>query len=69
MRAPCVRCGNPFQVPGEGRVAVTVTFTPTELEVLAITSIDVNVRERLLCAIGLLDAKREAMVRAEITAR
>lgn len=49
---------------GEGRV--TVAFTPDELAELACAAPDVRVRERLLCALGLLDADRERSVRAEM---
>lgn len=62
MRAPCVRCGMLLHT-GEGRV--TVSFTPDELEALALASTDRNVSDRLLCALGLLDADRERAARRE----
>ena len=62
-RSPCVRCGMILHT-GEGRV--TVAFTPDELAELACAAPDARVRERLLCALGLLDADRERSVRAEM---
>jgi hypothetical protein len=61
-RAPCVRCGMILHT-GEGRVMVS--FTPDELEFLALASPDPNVADRLLCALGLLDADREQAARME----
>lgn len=61
-RAPCVRCGMLLHT-GEGRVLVA--FTPDELETLALASPDPNVAERLLCALGLIDAARERKARSD----
>lgn len=61
-RAPCVRCGLLLHT-GEGRVIVA--FTADELEEMAWATTDANVADRLLCALGLLDADREKAVRAE----
>lgn len=63
-RSPCVRCGMPLHT-GEGRV--TVSFTPSELADLAAAATDRSVRERLLCALGLVDQQADASVRADIT--
>ena len=63
-RAPCVRCGMLLHT-GEGRV--TVAFSPAELADLACAA-GGRVRERLLCALGLLDAELERAVRAELQA-
>lgn len=64
MRAPCVRCGHILHT-GEGRV--TVSFTVSELEELALSTSDPSVRRRLICAIGLLDSVRQ--VETEVAAR
>lgn len=62
-RAPCSRCGTILHT-GEGRV--TVTFSLDDLEALAWAAADYNVRQRLLCAIGLLDVERERRIRREM---
>ncbi len=51
-RAPCVKCGMILHT-GEGRVIVS--FRVSELSELALATSDRNVRDRLLCAIGMLD--------------
>ncbi len=51
-RAPCVKCGMILHT-GEGRV--TISFRVNELSELALATSDKNVRDRLLCAIGMLD--------------
>lgn len=61
-RAPCVRCGMLLHT-GEGRVLVA--FLLDELEELALATSDSNVSDRLLCALGLLDADRELALRTE----
>lgn len=66
MRSPCVRCGMPLCV-GEG-YRVTVNFDPEELAQAAVEVSNPAVRERLLCALGLLDAGKEREVRAELWA-
>lgn len=59
MRAPCMRCGHILHT-GEGKV--TVSMTVTELEDLIINTTDLDLRKRLLCAIGLLDAQKERIL-------
>lgn len=59
MRSPCVRCGNMLHT-GEGRV--TVSLSVDELEELALATTSVEVRRRLACAVGLLDAERERRI-------
>jgi len=61
MRAPCVRCGMLLHT-GEGKV--TVSFSVAELAELACATSDDAVRERLLCALGLLDQPLERETRA-----
>jgi hypothetical protein len=63
MRAPCVRCGLLLHT-GEGRV--TVSFQAAELAELAAATSDRNVRERLLCALGLIDDAAVSSVRADL---
>jgi hypothetical protein len=63
MRSPCVRCGLLLDATAE---KVLVGLTPDELAELACGTGDPRVRERLLCALGLLDAQRERDVRAEM---
>ncbi len=63
VRAPCVRCGSPLHT-GEGRIVVS--FTLDELEELAWAAVDRKGRQRLLCAIGLLDVERERRIRMEM---
>ncbi len=62
-RSPCVRCGLLLHT-GEGRVLVA--FSVAELSELAVGAADKNVRERLLCALGLLDQDEERMARATL---
>ena len=62
-RSPCVRCGLLLHT-GEGRV--TVSFTPDEMAELAAATGDANVRERLLCAVALLDPEIETTTRADL---
>jgi hypothetical protein len=54
--APCVRCGMLLHT-GEGRV--TVSLLPDELYELACATRDTRLRERLLCALGLIDEAKE----------
>jgi hypothetical protein len=49
---------------GEGRV--TVSFQAEELAELAVGAADKRVRERLLCALGLLDEDEEMAARAAL---
>lgn len=62
MRSPCVRCGNAL-LTEQGRMLVSVNFTPDELAELAVQTTNVAVSERLCCAIGLLDPKLEVETR------
>ena len=62
-RAPCVRCGYILHT-GEGRVVVA--FNLDELEDIATSVPNSAVAQRVLCAIGLLDAEREDRLRAEV---
>lgn len=61
VRAPCVKCGALLHT-GEGRVIVS--FTVDEMDELAAQTTNGAVRDRLLCAIGLLDSERERTARA-----
>lgn len=61
MRAPCVKCGRLLHT-GEGRVLVS--FQVDELSELAVATSDPAVRERLLCALSLLDEETANRTRA-----
>lgn len=63
VRAPCVRCGMMLHT-GEGRV--TISFTVAELDEMVFEISNMLVRERLLCAIGLLDEAREKLLRQQL---
>ena len=54
-----MRCGHILHT-GEGKV--TVSMTVTELEDLIINTTNLDLRKRLLCAIGLLDAQKERIL-------
>ena len=56
-RAPCVKCGRILHT-GEGRVLVS--FKPLELWHMISEVSDDGVRERLRCALSLLDEKMAA---------
>lgn len=60
MRSPCVRCGMLLHT-GEGKVIVS--FTVEELTELACATNSTQIRERLACAIGLLDPEGERYLR------
>jgi hypothetical protein len=62
-RAPCVRCGMLLHT-GEGRVIVS--FQADELADLAVSAADKRVRERLLCALGILDEDAEDATRGAL---
>lgn len=64
MRAPCVRCGNSLalDIP-----RVSMQFSPEELAQLARDTLDVNVRDRALCALGMVDQVLERHTRAILT--
>lgn len=61
LRSPCVRCGHPLNM-GEG-MQVTVSFNATELEQMINDALDLRIRARLLCALGLIDPEREEQLR------
>jgi hypothetical protein len=61
--ARCTRCG---RVLDDGIARIFVGFSVAELEDIAYQTTLPSVRERALCAIGLLDADRERAVRMEI---
>jgi hypothetical protein len=53
---------------GSGERGVAVPFSLAELEELVFATGSAAVRERMLIAIGVLDARREAALRKELTA-
>jgi hypothetical protein len=59
VRQPCVRCGHILHT-GEGKV--TLSMTVAELEDLITQTTNLDLRKRLLCAIGLLDAQKERVL-------
>lgn len=64
MRAPCVRCGHLLLTDEDMRV--TVTFNADELVTLSdltFAARNDNLRNRLLCALGLIDPAREKLER------
>ena len=66
MRSPCVRCGTPLWAASTGEGSrVTINFSAEELAQMAVEASG-PVRERLLCALGLIDTPLERTVRDEI---
>lgn len=62
-RAPCLRCGTVL-VLEEPRVSMW--FSPAELAQLAIDTTNPKVRDRALCAMGMIDHALELRTRAEL---
>lgn len=61
----CRDCG---EIIHTGRAMVGMMFTPDELEGLAYSHPDREVRRRAICALGLLDEERADLITAELRA-